>query len=572
MNKNASRHQWKSLLKILLDARIPWYLFFLSFIMNAISATLFAELPVILGDIMQGEIFDSSQVTRYSYMSVGSVLFGLASSFVFCYIYLKVNVKSGVGVWSRIIHMPMAVLKHEQPSSLTSRITDDSTGISLALSGIFNGLSSLYGLVIVYIQMFRMNVSLAAMLLFVPVWMLISMKIIGDLSYNAQKKIQNRLSAFTSFLSVRLPNMRQIKAYGTESAEKRVGEHHADEQYQADFSKANVNAISSVLMGVSSTLCSIIVLCYGSVSVARGTMDAGDLLSFFIFVTQGTFANGTETFLMYYQNIKIGLGCCDKIMDIFEQELEKMESEKSFTVPEADIHFDHVSFGYDDQPILKDVSFTIPHGKVTAIVGANGSGKTTILRLLERFYTPDQGSIRYGTDDISKFHLNEWRDSMGYVVQNSPLLQGTVMDNITYGMKEPDINTAIAMAKKVNAFDFILAMENGFDTRVGELGDRLSGGQRQKIAIARAMVANPDVLILDEAATGLDTISEEEINRTFRETMADKTVIMVAHDMTTIHNADQIIVLDQGKVAGVGDHKSLMDSCIPYRNIFCQSV
>ena len=561
------RHQWKSFFRLVRRAKVPWYLFILTFLMDAISATLFVKLPVLLGDIMQGAIFDGGQITQYGLLSAVQVAFSFLTILVFNWVDIKINLSSSVGIWNKIIQLPMRALMKEKPSTLTSRVTDDSTGVGLAISGIFNCLSMLYTMVITYYEMFQMNTNMSLVLLIVPVWMVISMKIIGNMSYRAQKKIQDTLSVFTSYLSVRLPNMRQVKAFGMEEQECSLGADRIHTQYNADMTMVKVSALSFALQSLSTTICNVVVLAWGSYLVSTGGLDVGDLITYFLFVTQGNFTFSTETLLLYYQNIKAGLGACSKVMEMMELEEEAIIRDKSFTVPEADIRFEHVTFSYDDTPVLKDVSFTIPKGKTTAIAGANGSGKTTVLKLLERFYAPDSGSITYGGENIERYHLNDWRNSIGYVVQNSPLLQGTVAENITYGMEQPDRDSAVQAAKEADAYEFIIKMSDGFDSEVGELGCKLSGGQRQKIAIARAMINRPEMVLLDEATCGLDAHSEQEILQALDRTLAQKTVIKVAHGMEAIRDADQIIVLRQGEVVDVGTHDKLLERSEYYRKL-----
>ncbi len=560
--------QIRDFVRLVHRAKVPWYLFFLSFISDALSATLFVKLPVLLGDIMQGEIFSGGEITQYGLMSLAQVAFAFFAVTVFNWVDLKIGISAGVGIWNKIIQLPMRALDREKPSTLTSRVTDDSTGISLTISGFFNCLSTLYTIVLVYIEMFKMSTSLSLILLAVPVWLVISMAIIGGMSARAQQKIQDTLSAFTSYLSVRLPNMRIIKAFGMQDKERELGNEKIETQYHASMTMVGVSALAYALQSISTVICNVVVLVYGSYQVATGNMDVGNLITFFLFVTQGDFASYSEMLLMYYQNVRLGLGASAKIMEMMELQDEQVEREKSFTVPEGELAFNHVTFAYEERPVLKDVSFAIPSGKTTAIVGTNGSGKTTLLKLLERFYSPDSGEITYGGENIERFHLNEWRDSVGYVVQNSPLLKGTVAENIAYGMEQPQQEEIEQAAKEAGAYDFIMKMDKTFQSEVGELGGQLSGGQRQKLAIARALVAHPDMVLLDEATCGLDACSERELQETLGKTLAGKTVVMVAHSVDAVRNADQIVVLDQGQVVGTGNHESLLESCEAYRK-FC---
>lgn len=562
------REQWSNFFKLIKRARVPWYLYILTFIMDALRSTLFIKLPVLLGEIMQGEIFDMGKVAQYGLLSTCSTIFGFCSVFLFGWITMKLSIATGTGVWGRVLRLPMHRLDQEGPSHLTSRVTRDTEAIDLAISGIFNLLSTLYAFVLLFVEMFKMHTGLSAVLLAVPFLVAIGMAVIGGMSYQAQRQVTDAMAKLTAFLSVRLPNFRLIKAFATHIQEQIKGAERIEEQYQAEMRVVWVNIAASLLQEIASAMTNIVVIVYGSYLVGTGRLELGSFVTFFLFVTQGNFLFNAQMLMMYYQNIKFGMGGCGKIAELMDAEEEKLEREKSFTVPEADIVFDHVSFSYGEKPVLRDLNMTIPKGKVTAIVGPNGSGKTTVLKLLERLYTPDSGRITYGGEDIERYHLTDWRGSIGYVVQNSPLLIGTVTDNICYGMTAPDRGSAQAAAREVGADAFIREMEQGYDSPVGELGGKLSGGQRQKLAIARALAKKPDMYLLDEATCGLDACSEQELTEFMSNFLRDKTAVIVAHNLDTIRMADQIIVLQDGQVNGAGSHAELLETSELYRN-FC---
>lgn len=192
-----------------------------------------------------------------------------------------------------------------------------------------------------------------------------------------------------------------------------------------------------------------------------------------------------------------------------------------------------------------------------------------MLKLLERFYSPDDGNIFYGSENISSYHLDEWRNSIGYVVQNSPMIRGTVAENISYGIENPEEEEIRIAAMEADADSFISNMEQGFDSDIGELGSKLSGGQRQKLAIARALIHHPEMMLLDEAACGLDAESEREIDDMLEHSLVGKTTVIVSHRMKDFLNADQIIFLKEGSVVGIGTHEQLLKGCESYRS-FCR--
>ncbi len=217
--------------------------------------------------------------------------------------------------------------------------------------------------------------------------------------------------------------------------------------------------------------------------------------------------------------------------------------------------------------MLTNIDCSILAGKVTAIVGPSGGGKTTLFGLIERFYEPGEGAIFYGNTNINELNLSEWRNQIGYVSQESPLMDGSIRDNICYGLgdiSDEEVNYAAEMAY---AADFINNFPEGYNTQVGERGIKLSGGQRQRIAIARALIRNPKILMLDEATSSLDSDSEHMIQKALHTLMRGRTTIAIAHRLSTVINADQIIVLEQGNITGVGKHEDLMNKHTLYHKL-----
>src|SRR5699024_2549857 len=227
-----------------------------------------------------------------------------------------------------------------------------------------------------------------------------------------------------------------------------------------------------------------------------------------------------------------------------------------------------VHFSYEKgKNIISDLSFRVPYGKTTAIVGPSGSGKTTVLSLIQNFYSVDQGEITFGSKNINDFHLDEWRNMFSYVAQDSPLLSGTIRKNITYGVDRTVSDEELKeVARAANALDFIMDTQDGFDSDVGEGGSNLSGGQRQRINIARALLRNADFLVLDEAMSSLDSKSEKAIGEAMDKLVKGRTTIVVAHDLSTIRDADQIIVLDKGHAENIGTHEELLQTSTIYRS------
>ena len=237
-------------------------------------------------------------------------------------------------------------------------------------------------------------------------------------------------------------------------------------------------------------------------------------------------------------------------------------------MPQSGLQVKDVTFRYQDRDVLDHISMDIPRGKITALVGPSGSGKSTLLRLLERFYQPTGGEIAAAGEDIGRFDLTAWRKSIGYVAQDTLLFSGTIRENILYGQgREVSEAELQAAADAACVTEFVQNLEHGYDTQVGEGGGKLSGGQRQRLGIARAILRNPSLLLLDEVTANLDAQAEDQVNRAIQNISKGRTVVSVAHRLDNIRSADQIVVLEDGQVRGAGVHEDLMENCPLYRRM-----
>jgi ATP-binding cassette subfamily B protein AbcA/BmrA len=335
--------------------------------------------------------------------------------------------------------------------------------------------------------------------------------------------------------------------------------------FRFGLKEGRVQALMAPIISFVMLLLLVVLFGYGGVQVSSGAISAGQLVAFMLYLFQIVLPlTQIAQFMTQAQKAK---GATETILNVLNYEEENPEGEDSVAHGIEPICVEQVTFGYKDgEPILQDVSFTMEEGKTTAIVGPSGSGKTTLFSLLERFYQPASGAIRLGGEDIAKFSLPAWRSGIGYVSQESPLLSGTIRDNITYGLerevKQEELERAARMAY---ADAFIQELPDGYDTEVGERGIKLSGGQRQRIAIARALLRNPGILMLDEATSSLDSKSEAVVQQALNNLMRGRTTLVIAHRLSTVIDADKIVFLDKGKVTGIGSHQELLKGHTMYR-------
>jgi ATP-binding cassette subfamily B protein AbcA/BmrA len=230
--------------------------------------------------------------------------------------------------------------------------------------------------------------------------------------------------------------------------------------------------------------------------------------------------------------------------------------------------FEGVSFGYsEDKPILRELNFTAEAGQTTAFVGPSGAGKTTIFSLIERFYEPTAGRLRSGEQDAAGIALREWRGRIAYVSQESPVMSGTIRENLTYGLELATDEAVAAAVRQANLADFVASLPQGLETQAGERGVKLSGGQRQRLAIARAILRDPDILLLDEATAHLDSASEGLVQQALDSLMRGRTTLVIAHRLSTVRGADKLIVIEDGRATGQGTHDELLASHAFYRKL-----
>ena len=300
-----------------------------------------------------------------------------------------------------------------------------------------------------------------------------------------------------------------------------------------------------------------------------GATTPGELAAFFLYAL--IVAGPIGTFVRLYTQIQEASGAIRRVYEILDTApaIGNPENPVFFKDITGRIQFENISFGYrEESEVLNNISFDIQSGQTVALVGPSGAGKSTVIKLLHRFFDPSQGSIRLDGHDIRNLDRESFLSQIALVPQETLLFGGTVKENILYGKLDATYGELEDAAKKANAHDFIMNLEKGYETIVGEKGTKLSGGERQRIAIARAILKNPKILVLDEATSSLDNRSEALIQEAIEKLMKNRTTFIVAHRLSTIHKADQIIVLEKGRIVEIGQHEELMNNKNLYYNLY----
>ena len=476
-------------------------------------------------------------------------------------------------LWKKLIKLPVSYSDRNPSGEMISRITSDTMVvkelITTHFTGAITGIISVIGSIII---LFIMNWKLTLLIFIVlPVAAAILVPI-GRLMHKISKETQAETADFTGILNQVLPEIRLVKASNAENIEIQNGMNGIQKLFLLGLKEARTQSLVGPLITLVLMAALVGVIGYGGMQVASGTITAGSLVAFILYIFQIIMPMGQIT--LFFTQLQKSVGATDRIIEILSEEEEHLNAGKILDSGKQSLTLNKLSFHYqEDEPILVNIDAKIEAGKVTAIIGPSGSGKTTLFKLLERYYEPTCGSICIGGENITSYSLESWRQHIGYVSQESPLLAGTIRENICYGIErevtELELEQAAEMAYALN---FIRELPNQFDTEVGERGLKLSGGQRQRIAIARAILRDPDILMLDEATSSLDSQSEQYVQMALEKLMIGRTTIVIAHRLSTVVDADQLLFLEKGQLTGRGTHHELMSSHPLYREFATQQL
>ncbi|HOJ38065.1 MAG TPA: ABC transporter ATP-binding protein [Ignavibacteriales bacterium] len=464
-------------------------------------------------------------------------------------------------IFSKILRLPMSFFDKERTGNLMSRITSDVGNVEVALnSGILTTQNFIYT-VIFTIALFITSWKLTLLTIVLFPILGVVLKLFGDRIRAYSKKLSINVADITSFLQENISSIKVIKSFVREDLrEKQFYEKVRTNYY---YSMKNVRAVALLkpINEVLSNLSMIIVIFFCAYEFVSGNMKIDTITTFIVLVTMlykplKELGNQTTIF-------QKALASAMRIFEILDlKEEEEVENPVKIEVEniKGEVEFRNVYFKYEssNEYILNNISFKVKSGKTLALVGASGSGKTTIVNLIPRFYKVERGEITIDGININQIHKEDLRKLVGLVPQETVLFADTIFENIRLGKLDATEEEIYEAAKFANAYDFIMELPDGFNTYVGERGTQLSGGQRQRIAIARAILSNPKILLLDEATSALDNESEHIVQEALDRLMKTRTSIVVAHRLSTIQNADQIIVLDKGEIVETGTHQELL--------------
>ncbi len=538
---------WKRFWHTIRVANIPRVLLAVYIILTIIEGQILIRIPEVNGNFFAGDVSTSS-VALFIGLELFNTLLTQGVLYVNHILRYKMNRNLRNSLWGKILKLKPSYYDKVSASSLISRISVDSDGINtFVLDVVLELFIQIYYMTLTVREMNKVSKDVGFMLLgFLPLVFLITF-IIGRLNLKFQSDMKYKLSDLTNYLSEIISVLPLLKAMNRQGYESRRGKEAIDEYYKSNRNVIALDVGREIIGTLQGMGPELVIILIGIRYLNNGTFDAAAWYMFYMYA--GSFISFCSTLGGMWEQAKSVQGQLNKVSDVLFEEEESLEAYVDSMVDSGDIIFDHVDFGYEDSLVIKDASFTIPAKKNTALVGLSGAGKSTIVKLIERMYEPNAGRILMGGHEIGEYGIKDWRNHISYVSQSTPLLSGSIRYNVTYGLRRDVTDEEIMkVLKDVRLDEFVLSSDEGLDREVGQFGENLSGGQRQKISVARALLSEADILILDEPTASLDIISTNEIMHAIETIRGERTVIVITHDGKLIGDCDHIIALE-------GDHK-----------------
>lgn len=476
-----------------------------------------------------------------------------------------------IDVFIHLQKLPISYFRKNKLGDIMARLSGDSATLGRIGFILFEMLREFLTVVALVFRMFQVDWILATISLTVMPLVINTVRKYTKKIRKSGRVRQDTSGAVTAFVQESLSGIFVIKAFNNSDMiidkYKDISMDEFEKSYKSTKIKAKVSPINEVI----TTLMVVLVAGYGGYQiVVTQTISPGDLISFV--TALGLMSQPLKRLVSKNNDLQEAIPSADRVIEILDVPVEKeyYGEEEKLEGRIENIHFDNVSFAYDDAKsnALKNINLDVKAGEVVAFVGKSGSGKTTIVNLIPRFFEATEGKILINGKDIKNISLNKYRDLIGIVPQESFLFSGTIAENISFGKENVSEEEIIQAAKMANAYSFITELENGFETEVGERGVMLSGGQKQRIAIARALIQNPEILILDEATSALDTESERLVQDALDKLMINRTTFVIAHRLSTIINADKIVVMENGEIKEIGKHQELLNQNGLYKHFY----
>ncbi|WP_202975722.1 ABC transporter ATP-binding protein [Carnobacterium divergens] len=557
-------YSWKAFFKLIRNTQPRKSLLVFGLILSTITTLAGLAVPLLTKNLIDGFSMASISVGLIA-LIIGAFIFqaliSSIGSFMLGYVGEEIVAKLRKQVWNKLITLKVQYYENTKTGETVSRLINDTTTVKMLVADQFPSfitsiISMVGALIILTIMDWRMMLMI---FISVPIVMLVLMPV-GRMMHKIAKKLQKETADFTGITSQTLSEIRLVKASNGETVEKEHGEDGIKKLFNIGVSEAKVQSVIGPIMILVMMSIFVGILTYGALRVADGSLSNGTLIAFLLFLVQ--IIAPAAQFAQFFSQLQKTKGSTERLSEILAMEAEDFTVGEAVDVTGKELKVEAVSFAYEEaHPILKNISFVAKPNTVVAFAGPSGGGKSTIFSLLERFYEPQAGEMSIGNHNLKEVSLYSWRSQIGYVAQESAILSGTIRDNLGYGINKAFSDEELwHVLELAYARQFVSEMPHGLDTEVGERGVKLSGGQRQRLAIARAFLRDPKILMLDEATASLDSQSEEMVQKALTNLMNGRTTLIIAHRLSTIVHADKILFIEHGEVTGEGTHQELVET------------